>query len=140
MLQNLKKRNQGFTIVEVMIVLAIGGLIMLIVFLAVPALQRTSRNNARNNDAARVAAAVTECLANNNGIVANCPVASINVGTLSRLDTFAIGAAAYTQTEARITFNSQCNAAGSQAVAGGGTRAFSITYQLEPAVNRCIAS
>ena len=50
MLQNLKKRNQGFTIIEVMIVLAIAGLIMLIVFLAVPALQRNQRNTARKQD------------------------------------------------------------------------------------------
>jgi prepilin-type N-terminal cleavage/methylation domain-containing protein len=50
MLHNLKKRNEGFTIIEVMIVLAIAGLIMLVVFLAVPALQRNSRNTQRNND------------------------------------------------------------------------------------------
>ena len=36
--------QKGFTIIEVMIVLAIAGLIILIVFLAVPALQRNGRN------------------------------------------------------------------------------------------------
>jgi prepilin-type N-terminal cleavage/methylation domain-containing protein len=35
-----QKRQQGFTIIEVLIVLAIAALILLIVFLAVPALQR----------------------------------------------------------------------------------------------------
>ena len=44
MLNRTKKHRSGFTIIEIMIVLAIAGLIMLIVFLAVPALQRASRN------------------------------------------------------------------------------------------------
>jgi prepilin-type N-terminal cleavage/methylation domain-containing protein len=43
------KQYLGFTIIEVMIVLAIVGLIMLIVFLAVPPLQRSSRNTDRKN-------------------------------------------------------------------------------------------
>ena len=47
MLSKLKKSNQGFTIIEVMIVLAIAGLILLIVFLAVPALQRNGRNTTK---------------------------------------------------------------------------------------------
>lgn len=38
--RTVKNSPRGFTIVEVMIVLAIAGLIMLIVFLAIPALQR----------------------------------------------------------------------------------------------------
>lgn len=47
-------RNSGFTIIEVMIVLAIAALIMLIVFLAVPALQRHVRNLKRKNDIATI--------------------------------------------------------------------------------------
>ena len=43
--------DDGFTIIEVMIVLAIAGLILLLVFRAVPALQRSSRNNQRKHDA-----------------------------------------------------------------------------------------
>jgi len=42
--------QQGFTIIEVLIVLAIAGLIMVIVFLAVPALQRSNRNQDRKTD------------------------------------------------------------------------------------------
>jgi prepilin-type N-terminal cleavage/methylation domain-containing protein len=47
MLYNLDimhRYRTGFTIIEVMIVLAIAGLILLIVFLAVPALEREARN------------------------------------------------------------------------------------------------
>ncbi len=67
MLGKLKKNNQGFTIIEVMIVLAIAGLILLIVLLAIPALQRNSRNTTLKNDAAAVAAGVTEFKSNNDG-------------------------------------------------------------------------
>jgi prepilin-type N-terminal cleavage/methylation domain-containing protein len=54
------KKEEGFTIVEVMIVLAIAGLILLIVFLAVPALQRNSRNTAIKNDASNIAAGIND--------------------------------------------------------------------------------
>ncbi len=66
MLNKLKKSNtKGFTIIEVMIVLAIAGLIILIVFLAVPALQRNGRNTAIKADAGNVSGAVNEFKSNN---------------------------------------------------------------------------
>lgn len=79
----LKKQNQrGFSIIEVLIVLAIAGLIMLVVFLAVPALQRNARNNARQSDASKFAAAINQCLSNNNGKYTNCnTVGAINAPT-----------------------------------------------------------
>lgn len=61
------KKQEGFTIIEVMLVLAIAGLIMLIVFLAVPALQRNSRNTQRKNDVAATLSAVNEYVNNNAG-------------------------------------------------------------------------
>lgn len=42
---------RGFTIIEVLIAVAIGSLIFLIVFLAVPSLMRSARNYRRNTDA-----------------------------------------------------------------------------------------
>jgi len=69
MLSNLKKRSEGFTIIEVLIVLAIAGLILLIVFLAVPALQRNSRNTQRRNDISNYLSAVSEWSNNNGGKV-----------------------------------------------------------------------
>ncbi len=67
MLQNLKRKQEGFTIIEVMIVLVIAAVILLIVFLAVPALQRNSRNTQRRNDVSNYLAAVNEWSNNNNG-------------------------------------------------------------------------
>lgn len=69
MLKKKLKDQKGFTIIEVMIVLAIAGLIMLIVFLAVPALQRSARNTQRKNDAGNLASAVSTWISNNNGSV-----------------------------------------------------------------------
>lgn len=60
-----KSRSEGFTIIEVMIVLAIAALILLIVLLAVPALQRNSRNTAIKSDASAITAAVGEYISNN---------------------------------------------------------------------------
>ena len=57
--------ERGFTIIEVMIVLAIAALILLVVFLAVPALQRSQRNNARKSEASRMAASVVSFTSNN---------------------------------------------------------------------------
>lgn len=72
MFKKLQKPNsKGFTIIEVMIVLAIAALILLIVLLAVPALQRSSRNTQRKNDISALAASVANYITNNNGTVPN---------------------------------------------------------------------
>ncbi len=60
-------RAAGFTIIEVMIVLAIAGVIMAIVFLAIPGFQRSSRNTQRKSDATKLAGLITEYASNNNG-------------------------------------------------------------------------
>ncbi|MBA3757876.1 type II secretion system protein [Candidatus Saccharibacteria bacterium] len=62
-----KERSSGFTIIEVMIVLAIAGLIMVIVFIAVPQLQRNQRDNARQNIANRIKAEIETYAGNNQG-------------------------------------------------------------------------
>ena len=64
---SLERSSRGFTIIEVMIVLAIAGLILLIVFLAVPALQRNARNTQRKNDAANISSTFATFESNNSG-------------------------------------------------------------------------
>ena len=61
------KHYQGFTIIEVVLVLAIAGLIFLMVFLALPALQRSQRDTQRKNDIGRLKAAYQQYKANNKG-------------------------------------------------------------------------
>lgn len=76
------KKQTGFTIIEVLIVLAIAGLILLIVFLAVPALQRNSRNTQRRNQMASYLGAVNEFVSNNNG---KMPSTAAHVTTINGL-------------------------------------------------------
>jgi prepilin-type N-terminal cleavage/methylation domain-containing protein len=64
-LMNLK--NKGFTIVETMIVLAIAGLILLIIFEAIPSVETSSRNNQRRQDVQTALEAVSHWELNNSG-------------------------------------------------------------------------
>lgn len=57
----------GFTIIEVVLVLAIAGLIFLMVFIALPSLQRSQRDTQRRNDMANVSSKITQYQTNNNG-------------------------------------------------------------------------
>ncbi len=71
-----QRKESGFTIIEVLIVLAIAGLIMVVVFLAVPALQRSGRNNALNTDANNIFTGVSNYMSNNNGTLPGIPTLS----------------------------------------------------------------
>ena len=57
----------AFTIIEVVLVLAIAGLIFLMVFIALPALQRNQRDTQRKNDITRALTAVRNYQSNNRG-------------------------------------------------------------------------
>jgi len=60
----MTKNKKGFTIIEVVLVLAIAGLIFLMVFIALPALQRSQRNTRRRQDMARILSAFTDFQSN----------------------------------------------------------------------------
>ncbi len=62
---NVNKEEGGFTIVEVMIVLAIAGLVLAMVFIAVPALQRNARNTQRRADLGGLRAQIDTWTSNN---------------------------------------------------------------------------
>ena len=57
----------GFTIIEVVLVLAIAGLIFLMVLIALPALQRSQRDTQRRENMSALADAVIKYQGNNNG-------------------------------------------------------------------------
>lgn len=63
--QSVKNKKKGFTIIEVVLVLAIAGLIFLMVFVAFPQLQRNQRDTQRRNDMARFLTAVMNYQTNN---------------------------------------------------------------------------
>lgn len=144
-------RQQGFTIIEVLIVLAIAGLILLIVFLAVPALQRNARNTSRKNDVSRELGAVQEVINNNNGQVnttvlttAAILTAAGSLGyytagpTVAAAPTSATNGDTVDTTHVYIgaTCAAMANGGGYGATSAGATaREVAITYMLEPSGN-----
>lgn len=64
---NVQNKEKGFTIIEVVLVLAIAGLIFLMVFIALPALQRSQRDTQRKNDLNRAQTALNSFQSNNRG-------------------------------------------------------------------------
>lgn len=68
-INNTKSNQRGFTIIEVVLVLAIAGLIFLMVFLALPALQRSQRDTDRKTAASRFMAQIVNYQSNNQGSV-----------------------------------------------------------------------
>lgn len=59
--------TKGFTIIEVVLVLAIAGLIFLMVFIALPALQGSQRDAQRKNDLSRIATQLSNYKSSNRG-------------------------------------------------------------------------
>lgn len=66
MLMNRAKR--GFTLIEVVLVLAIAGLIFLMVFVALPALMKSQRDAQRRQNVGEIIAAMELYRKNNNGL------------------------------------------------------------------------
>ena len=64
---NTKQTVKGFTIIEVVLVLAIAGLIFLMVFVALPALQSGQRDTARKQDVGNVGTAINNYSSANRG-------------------------------------------------------------------------
>src|SRR5581483_9153117 len=95
MLERLRKRkNQdGFTIIEVLFVLFIAGLIMVVVFLAIPNLQKSQRNNSRKTDANNILSALGDYTSNNGGNLpaANCANAGTGAGQCAFLVNLKLG-------------------------------------------------
>lgn len=161
---NQINKNRGFTIIEVMIVLAIAGLILAVILLAVPALQRSQRNNARTSDATHLAGIVSDWVSNHGGALptAATPIktsgscsggdlclASEHWSQLTGAPTVAsvVGdqttpVAGATKTTAVIDVNMSCDATSNAITSQNG--AFAIVWQNETsgtsnAVQVCIA-
>ena len=121
MLKQYKSKDQkGFTIIEVLIVLAIAGLILLIVFLAVPALQRNSRTTQYKNGASAVLGAVNKFVNNNQGQQpTTCAIAADGTVTIS-------GAAGTTAATGRTQAGFTCAVGAALPAAGAATGAYTL--------------
>src|SRR2546430_323874 len=121
MLSKIRKLDQkGFTIIEVLIVLAIAGLIILVVFLAVPALQRNARNTQRNSDVSSLVGAMNEYINNSGGATpaANCTGAT-PCAWLTNAKTSIFGNGGWTATKFVHTYNAAIPGAAPAGPAGG---------------------
>lgn len=148
-----QSKKEGFTIIEVLIVLAIAGLIMLVVFLAVPALQRNSRNTQRTTDAGNILSSISEYVGNNNGRLpasfaagSNDSILMVGAGGSNQvpvnlgyfdagevtLETYASGAENDTDTNTAVVMKEAvCDPDTVGAPANGNTRSVVILYTLE---------
>ena len=79
--------NPAFTIIEVVLVLAIAGLIFLMVFIALPTSQRNQRDTRRKNDMSRLKTAMDSYKSNDRG---NLPWGTDRYGVWSQSDNFGI--------------------------------------------------
>lgn len=147
MLAKLKQRKEeGFTIIEVMIVLAIAGLIILVVLLAVPALQRNSRNTTIKNDASAIAATINEFTGSNNGrqpTTVTCADGVVTVGGTTGTQVTGkvqggtncgTGAMPTAPGQINVTFGNRCNA-DNNALGPVSRRAAAIMYVTETTGN-----
>lgn len=148
MLQKLKQqKSDGFTIIEVLIVLAIAGLILLIVFLAVPNLQRNSRNTQRKNDVQSILGAVSEYESNNAGALPGAydsttgaltgtgsASANVKLGYYTGI-TFADGKSAavgpLTSDTVEIVTGAKCDTANAGKTVPGSARQVTALYEIE---------
>ena len=71
-------KKSGFTLIEIVIVLAIAALIMVIVFVAVRGAQRSRRDTEKRAVASRVLASLTNCASDNNGTIGTAAVLCTN--------------------------------------------------------------
>jgi prepilin-type N-terminal cleavage/methylation domain-containing protein len=144
-----KFTRKGFTIIEVLIVLAIAALIMLIVFLAVPALQRNNRNTQRNNDIAGILGGMSEFVNNNNGQLpgsgsfasedngttlaigaSNQNVVRVNLGYYEASAVDLNGTAAVTEESVNIRTSATCDGT-AVTTTGAPSRGYVAAYMLE---------
>lgn len=113
------KKEKGFTIIEVVLVLAIAALIFLMVFIALPGLQRSQRDTQRKNDLSRAITAVTSYTSNNRGALPTFNAAFIGNYLSVGGDTFIDPSGANTAVPAATTYTFTLSGTGTQPVLAG---------------------
>ncbi|HEY4161087.1 MAG TPA: type II secretion system protein [Candidatus Saccharimonadales bacterium] len=150
--------ESGFTIIEVLIVLAIAGLILMIVFLAVPALQRNSRNTQRKNDIQALLGGISEYEGDNDGeLPAASPTtnigstgvigatgtaqANVNLGYYNSGSVYIVSSAPTQVPDVDTVYLVEHSACSGNQLATGSARSIAAYYAIEPnATPQCTAS
>lgn len=133
-------KERGFTIIEVVLVLAIAALIFLMIFIALPALQRGQRDTARKQDANSVVSAINSWSGNHRGsLPTEGDEDQFNEDYVKNLNQYAQGTAVDLVTSAPdevgldqviVVLGSRCNDNGTD-VEGGTLRTAAVLVQLE---------
>lgn len=146
------KSNKGFTLIELVIVLAIAALILAGVLLAVGGAQRTQRDTARKEAASRMGTAIQNFASNNNGTMPTAALAATYTNGILDPDTNAVpayGTTAHTAANfattpiqyqnGRICTGAVGASVGPMIAAGASARNYAITYWSEGAnAEQCI--
>ena len=104
---NNSSKKQGFTIIEITLILLIASIIFLMVFIALPSFQRTMYDTERRNDIDRLSASLVEYIVNNNKLpdngsnISSFPIKTTTDPITSELQQFTIS---YLLDEGRETF------------------------------------
>ena len=146
------QQKQGFTIIEVVLVLAIAALIFLMVFLAFPALQRNQKDQQRRTDIGRFVSQMSQYETNTSGSVpANQNALNTFVSSYLRSggDTFkdpdsgndyTVSLATPTNPALGTIYymnNAKCNSAGNGFVSGAGSRKIAVLTKLQSSGTYC---
>ena len=122
-MNTVTKKENGFTIIEVVLVLAIAALIMLMVFLAWPALQRNQRDQARKSDISLLGSAIGTWKSNHQG---NWPTAAQRAGLLNNISmsqyasTDIVWGTSITKAQMAVVQGQKCNTGAAPINAGAG--------------------
>lgn len=138
MLKSLfKKKATGFTLIEVVIVLAIAGLIFVIVFMAIGQAQKARRDQARQATVSQTTSALEQYAANNSGSYPTSALAATYTSNITDPDTDTAPTYASSNTAAAtatsgVQYRSgvKCNGGVMQA---GASRQYAVVYWSEGA-------
>ena len=88
-MKSLIKKQEGFTLIEIVLVLAIAAFIILLVFLALQGANKSRRDTARKEEASKVASDITAYEATNSGSSQGftCNTANTDCSTIKDVDT-----------------------------------------------------
>lgn len=134
------KNKEGFTIIEVLIVLMIAGLVMVVVFLAVPGLQRNQRNSQQRTEANNLLAAASEISANKGGaaVVSGDSANILSAANTKNITGLTIEAETGTTvpadtTSATLRTNAKCNSSFSETDPGTNSKQYALLFRVETA-------
>ena len=147
-----KNNQKGFTIIEVVLVLAIAALIFLMVFIALPALQRSQRDTQRKSDVSRLQTAIQNAQSSNRNQIPTLDSAFIDSymkvggeefndpdGTPYKFEANADNG--YTPTTfvaGKLIYTLKAKCEGEKVVTGQGAAKVAVQYKLEGGGTTCV--